>query len=254
MSTAPRRDSKVSAKLNRSRRTKEAAKKSKNPGHDPSLAKRSAALKKNSPAHRKLALDYDHPSLASHGLCPGIVGAFGLGYCHSGEMRGRICVPVYDEKQQLLGYAGYWASKRKKPPNGEGKLKLAGRFDESSVIYNLYSIRAQEYLLNVVLVGDHISVFRLYRLGIPAIALSSHDLSPEHLALLRSCPYLRAITILLDGNERGRATAIRIAMQLIHYFYVRVVKVPNGCKPHCMEAQVLLSLLERGQGLAAAAP
>ena len=58
---------------------------------------------------------------------------FGLGYCARGMMKGRIAIPIHDETDALVGYAGRWPGD---PAEGEERYKLPPGFKKSRVLYN----------------------------------------------------------------------------------------------------------------------
>ncbi len=49
-----------------------------------------------------LKLDGTHPYLAGRGLSRETIETFGLGYCTRGILKGRICIPIHDEKGNLV--------------------------------------------------------------------------------------------------------------------------------------------------------
>ncbi|MGA3351130.1 MAG: CHC2 zinc finger domain-containing protein [Candidatus Sulfotelmatobacter sp.] len=50
--------------------------------------------------------DAKHPYLAERGFTSQTIDHFGLGYCSRGLLKGRIAIPIHNEKGQLVGYAG----------------------------------------------------------------------------------------------------------------------------------------------------
>ena len=52
-------------------------------------------------------IDRHHPYLAGRGLAAETIGAFGMGfYGGSGILRGRVVIPIHDERGELVAYAG----------------------------------------------------------------------------------------------------------------------------------------------------
>jgi DNA primase len=51
-------------------------------------------------------LDQDHPYLKERGFTPETIRSFGLGYCSRALMSGRVVIPIHDEGNRLVGYAG----------------------------------------------------------------------------------------------------------------------------------------------------
>ena len=53
-------------------------------------------------------LDPDHPYLTGRRFTKETIEAFGLGYCTKGPMKGRIAIPIRNDKGELVAYAGRW--------------------------------------------------------------------------------------------------------------------------------------------------
>ena len=118
-----------------------------------------------------------------------------------------------------------------KPLDAEG-----GR---SCVLYNLDRVKEADEL---VLVEGYWSVFRLYRLGIPAVALMGRDLSPHQEDLLAASGTERLV-LLLDGDGPGREAAAAILPRLARRFVVRLAELPEGRQPDTVAEEVLGRLL-----------
>ncbi len=147
---------------------------------------------------RKLKLDPAHAYLAERGLSPAIVAAFGLGYCNRGLMAGYVCIPIHNERGELVAYAGRWPGEA--VPDGQERYKLPAKFKKSRVLFNLHRVSDAE---NVVVVEGYWSAIRLHALGVPVAALMGWSASADQIALLRYRG-VRSITLLLDGDDAGR--------------------------------------------------
>ncbi len=51
-------------------------------------------------------LDAHHPYLTSRGFTPETIAHFGLGFCGKGLLAGRVAIPLHDDCDNLVGYAG----------------------------------------------------------------------------------------------------------------------------------------------------
>ena len=80
----------------------------------------------------RLMLDASHPYLAERQISPKIAAMFGLGYCGHGTMKGRICMPIHDERGVLVAYTGRWASDEL--PEGVPKYDLPHKFPKRRVL------------------------------------------------------------------------------------------------------------------------
>jgi hypothetical protein len=66
-------------------------------------------------------------------------------------------------------------------------------------------------------------------------------------ALLRDCPALRFVTVMLDGHEAGEKAGDIIAVQLAKHWRTRIVTLPDGMQPDTVETSVLEQLLGRSK-------
>jgi DNA primase len=185
----------------------------------------------------RLTLDPSHPYLTGRGIGPELAAAFGLGYCSRGTMRGRICIPIHDERGALVAYAGRWASDD--VPEGVPKYDLPRKFEKRRVLFNLHRVAEAEHL---ILVEGYWSVFRLHTLDLPAVALMGRTLSPEQETLLIESR-ARMLTLMLDGDSPGREATDHLLPRLAAHFFVRVVALPDGAEPDTAPEQFLLEVL-----------
>ena len=89
----------------------------------------------NPPLTFKLkTLDSKHPYLKERGLKKETIKEFGLDYCNRGLMKGRIAIPIHNEKGELVAYAGRYSGD---PPEGEPKYKLPPKFKKHLILFNL---------------------------------------------------------------------------------------------------------------------
>jgi DNA primase len=181
-------------------------------------------------------LDSTHPYLLERGLTPEIIERFGLGYCDRGLMRGRIAIPIHDEEDRLVAYAGRWAAEN--VPQGRPRYLLPRGFHKQLVVFNLYRVRGVRSLL---IVESYWSVFRLTSLGAPAVALMGHELSPNHIGLLTGSGIERVL-LMLDGDSPGRMATAKMLPELARHFFVRDLELPDQMKPHSAPEDVLRRL------------
>jgi len=86
-------------------------------------------------------LDTTHPYLRERGFLPETIAFFEAGY-HGGKgiIKGRVVVPIHNERGELVAYAGRWPGNE--PPEGEGKYKLPPGFHKPLEIFNLHRSKA----------------------------------------------------------------------------------------------------------------
>jgi DNA primase len=152
-------------------------------------------------------------------------------------MAGRICIPIYNERGELVAYAGRWPGED--VPDGQERYKLPPKFHKNRVLFNLHRVAAGEHL---VLVEGYWSTFRLHALGLPAAALMGWSVSPEQIALMRDRG-IRFVTLLLDGDDTGKGRE-RVLPDLASAFFVSAPLLPEGVKPDAVGEQLLRRLVE----------
>src|SRR5262249_40949158 len=99
--------------------------------------------------HELKSLDQKHEYLAKRGLTPATVKTFGVGFCSRGLMKGRIAIPIHNERAELVAYAGRAIDSELAK---EGKYKLPAGFKKSHVVYNLH--RAREHVSKGLIVVE----------------------------------------------------------------------------------------------------
>jgi DNA primase len=196
-----------------------------------------AAEPVNPPLTFALKLDPKHPYLAERAVTPELAATFGLGFCSRGSMAGRVCIPIHNEKGELVAYAGRWAGEE--VPEEVERYKLPAKFEKHRVLFNLHRINDPEH---VVLVEGYWSVFRLHALGVPVAGLMGTSIAPEQLALLRERG-TRFVTLLLDGDDAGKQARERALPPLADSFFVAAPLLPEGEKPDTLGEAELLTLV-----------
>ena len=192
----------------------------------------------NAPLTFELKLDPDHPSLADRGLTPELIDTFGLGHCGRGMMKGRICVPLRNDRNELVAYAGRWAERE--VPKGVQKYLLPPRFRKSHILFNLH--RLPKEAEHVVIVEGYFGAIRLHALGVPAVALMGRTISTEQLELLLNVG-VPSVILMLDGDEPGQTAAKAMLPELANLFFVHVAELTETAKPHTVGEEVLVKLL-----------
>jgi DNA primase len=194
--------------------------------------------KTNAPLTFQLRLQGHHPYLRERGIEAQTAEHFGVGYCNRGLLKGRIAIPIHDVQGNLVAYAGRWVSGEL--PEGEEKYKLPPGFKKNEVLFNLHRIAGNDH---VVIVEGYFSVFRLHSLNFHAVALMGRTLSNTQEELLTRSGAKR-LTLLLDGDEPGRAAAQELLSRLSRKLSVRVLRLPADSQPDTVDQDVLLKLLQ----------
>src|SRR5207247_797565 len=116
-------------------------------------------------------------------------------FAGKGSVAGLVVVPIHDEHDDLVAYAG-------RSVNGEEpRYKLPVGFKKSLVLYNFNrAVRAETPY--VVVVEGFFDVMRVVEAGyISAVSLMGHELSDAQETLLLRFPQ---VILMMDGDEVGR--------------------------------------------------
>ena len=179
---------------------------------------------RNPPLELRLNLRPQHPYLDGRGVTPEAVAEFGLGYCPRGILAGRIAIPVHDADGNLVAYAG------RHPKGQEPKYRLPKGFRKSLELFNLH--RAREYAAErgLVVVEGFFDAVRLWQLGVRnVVAMMGTELSGRQEELLLAAT--DRITLMLDGDEAGRAATAKLLERLARRMFVRVIDLLDKTQP-----------------------
>jgi len=193
----------------------------------------------NKPLTFTLELDAEHPYLEERGINPETIEHFQLGFCGRGMMKNRVCIPIHDERGELVAYAGRWAGDD--VPEGEEKYLLPPKFAKSKVLFNLNRLMVME-VEHVVVVEGYFGAMRLHMLHVPVVAVMGTSISDEQVALLVSAGIKRAI-VLMDGDGAGVDAAERVVPALAGCLWVRKALLPEGEDPETVDEGELLELV-----------
>ncbi len=181
-------------------------------------------------------LDIAHPYLASRGFLPETIQHFGLGYCNRGLMKGRIAIPLHDDCDNLVGYAGRLVDdsavnestpKYKFPSARQREGKLL-EFRKSLLLYNLNRLKWP--LADLIICEGFASIWWLTQHGYPNwVALMGNSCSQDQARLiLSSVQPVGCIWIMTDADPGGEQCAQSIFVQIAPHRLVRWVKLPKG--------------------------
>ncbi len=190
------------------------------------------------PFTRRLVLDAAAPWLAQKGISADTAARFEAGTYHGrGFLACCIGVRLHDPAGQPLGYAG-----RRLDPQAiarYGKWKFPCRMPKKDLLYGFH-LSARRYLQCLVLVEGPWAVMRLAQLGVPAAALLGTQLSPAQHQLLRALPQL---TLMLDGDQAGRAATLRLFHLLRDTVHTQCIYPPADSDPDDLDDASLSALM-----------
>jgi DNA primase len=158
-------------------------------------------------------------------------------------MAGRVCIPIHNGEGQTVAYAGRWVGPDESLPEGKGKYELPAGFRKELELFNLHRVAHCRHL---IVVEGYFGAIRLHGERLPAVALMGSSISVKQLELLAHAN-ARHITVMLDGDEAGRAAAGEVAAEIAHVAWARIVHLPDGEQPDTIDDIELDRLLGRGE-------
>ena len=179
------------------------------------------------------ALDGKHPYLLrKRGLKKETVKEFGLGCCKRGLMKGRIVIPIHNEKGELVAYAGRYPGD---PPEGKLKYKLPPKFKKSLVVFNLNRVKDMGEDKGLILVEDFFDVFNLWQAGYKnVVALMGTSMSDEQEKLVvETVGEKGKVALMFDSSEAGKSGSQDALARLASQVYVKLIKLgEEGLQPN----------------------
>jgi DNA primase len=191
-------------------------------------------VQKNPPLEFRLTLDPNHSYLKKRRIKPETAKYFGIGYCKSGLFKGRIAIPIHDEKGQLVAYCGRAIDDK------EPKYKFPKGFIKNLVVYNLHRVKESKGK-EILLVEGYFDVFRLYQADYTAIALMGSSISKAQEQLILSLD--KQLILLFDGDKAGRQATKKAIKIFKGKVPLKVKYLPQGIQPDNLKEHELKKLL-----------
>jgi len=184
-------------------------------------------------------LNQDHPYLWSRGLTVMTVKNFGVGFCTRGLMKNRVAIPIWNERGELVAYAGRAIDDEQ--AKEQGKYKLPEGFKKSCVVYNLD--RAREHADNgFIVVEGFFDAMKVYQAGFPnVVALMGSSLSEQQEQLLVNAT--DRLVLMFDGDETGTKCLGEFYSRLRRCMFLKEVYLEDGEQPDNLGAERLRALL-----------
>jgi DNA primase len=198
------------------------------------MCRKPVRKKKNNPLEFKLTLEPKHPYLEKRGVKQETAKYFGIGYCKYGILKGRIAIPIYDDKARLVAYCGR-AVNNKKP-----KYRFPKGFRKNLVLYNYHNVKNSEKK-EVVVVEGYFDLYRVYQAGYSCVSLMGRTISPVQEQLLVSLN--KKLILMFDGDEPGKEATKKAIEQLKGKIGFRVVSLRDNTQPDNLTEGKLKSLI-----------
>lgn len=138
-------------------------------------------------------------------------------------MRGRIVIPLHNERGELIAYAG------RAIDGQEPKYRFPAGFRTSFVLFNLHRALATGARTAIVVEG-FFDTLAVHQAGYPAVVgLMGSTLSRYQADLLAT--HFDRFVLMLDGDEAGRQGAMSIAQTLSVCMSVSAISLEDGRQP-----------------------
>ncbi|MCK6507379.1 DNA primase [Myxococcota bacterium] len=166
----------------------------------------------------------DH--LARQGVSPELAVAAGVAKARDGRegaydlFRGRVIIPIQDERGRIVAFGGRHLEEMPGGPRGDAPPKYVNSpetqiYSKSKTLYALSHARpAIQRRGRAIVVEGYFDVLSLHQAGFTeAIATCGTALTEEHLRVLR--PLTTSVVALFDSDEAG----VRAALKSLELFY-----------------------------------
>jgi DNA primase len=179
---------------------------------------------------------HHHPYVASRGLSEDTARYFGVGYYNgSGFLRGRVVIPIHNERGELVAYSGRAIGQT------QPKYRLPAGFHKSHVLFNLHRA-LQEGGRTLILVEGFFDTFKIHQAGHRNVAaLMGAKLSLRQTSLIET--YFDQVILMLDADEAGRAGTTAAATALSPILAVQTVELASGTQPDGLASAEIRQLL-----------
>jgi DNA primase len=198
---------------------------------------RAGEFKENKPLTFQLHLDSDHEYLKQRDITKETIDCFGIGLANKGIMNGRVCIPIHDDKGNLVAYVGRAIDK--KTIEEEGKYKLPTGFHKSQILYNLNRVEKGG---SVILVEGFFDCFKIHQAGFPNVcALMGSSMSEfQEQFILKN---FKHVALMFDGDPAGKEVTKDVLNRLYDKLFIRAVHLDEGAQPDQLSDEKIRTML-----------
>ena len=159
---------------------------------------------------------------------------FGLGYAPSGFFGGRITVPIYNHRSELVGWTG--RTTRDQP----GKYKNSADsdlFNKKQLVFNEQrAIQFAKEAGSLIFVEGHLDVCMMHQYGIKNVVAAQGTGAPDISVLQRLARNIKTFILCFDGDAGGRKAAEQFiaaagSMAMNGECSISVATLPEGEDP-----------------------
>lgn len=159
---------------------------------------------------------------------------FQLGFAPNGFFAGRITIPIYNHRNELVGWTG------RATKDQPGKYKNTSDndlFHKKQLVFNEYrAIDAAKEAGSLIFVEGHLDVVTMWQHGIRNVVAMQGTAAPDQLVLQRLSRNVKNFILCYDGDAGGRKAVeqfLSVGQQLAlkGEININVVTLPDGKDP-----------------------
>jgi len=205
-------------------------------------AEREAALAKVAKEQEQYRKNWRDPRCArarqqwiDRGLDKEASKEFGIGYTPSGFFGGRITIPIYNYKGDLVGWTG-----RATKPEQNAKYKNSADselFQKKTLVFNEQrALEAAREAGTLIFVEGHLDVVSMWQAGIRNVVAMQGTGAPEKFVLQRLARVVKNMVLCFDGDAGGKKAAEQFIsvggpLAVAGELNINVVTLPEGKDP-----------------------
>jgi DNA primase len=173
--------------------------------------------------------------LKDRGLTAAASKEFGLGFSPLGQFSGRITIPIYNHRNELVGWTGRATQEGQKP-----KYKNSSESDlfiKKQLVFNEYrAMEAAREAGHVIFVEGHLDVVAMWQAGIKNVVAMQGTAAPDPSVLTRLARSAKTFVLCYDGDAGGRKAVEQFIsvggpMAMEGKININVANLPEGQDP-----------------------
>ena len=144
--------------------------------------------------------------LKARGIGAEAAKEFGIGFGSSGFFSGRITLPIYNHREELVGFTG-----RATKQDQQAKYKNSADsnlFQKKEIVFNEpRARRAAREAGSLIFVEGHLDVVSMWQAGIKNVVAMQGTAAPDENTLRRLVRHTRSFILCFDGDAGGKKAA-----------------------------------------------